>query len=80
MRNQACVLSVVVNDRISKKFFFRSNDDLKREALEVTGSTGGEVAEIIREAVDRYLKKLKEESVTEFRFIRNGVEVVIRAC
>ncbi len=80
MKDQACVLSVVVNDRVSKKFFFRSNDDLKREALEATSSTGGEVAEIIREAVDRYLKKLKEESITEFRFIRDGVEVVIRAC
>lgn len=80
MKDQACVLSVVINDRISKKFFFRSNDDLKREALEVTSSTGGEVAEIIREAVDRYLRKLKEESITEFRFIRDGVEVVIRAC
>lgn len=80
MKNQACVLSVVINNKISKKFFFRSNSDLKREALEVTSSTGGEVAEIIREAVDRYLRKLKEESIAEFRFIQKGVEVVISSC
>ena len=80
MRNQACVLSIVVNDKINKKFFFKSNEDLKNEALKMVNDTNNGMAEVIREAINRYFKKLKEENVTEFRFIHDGIEVVISSC